>query len=94
MAREKKVQQTFAEAQEMTLEEAKAYRAALHKPVKKPLTNQQKREAFRIWWAGHKKKYTKSGRIEYALWLHLKTIGMDDPENFEAGIFNFGFKKS
>jgi hypothetical protein len=78
----------------MTLEESKAYRANLHKPVPKVLSEAQRREAFRIWWAGNKKKFGKSGKLELALWLHLKTIGMTEPKDFEAGIFNFGLKKS
>lgn len=94
MAKEKKIPQTAAQAVEMSLEEAKAFRASLHKPVKKVLSDEQKREAFRVWWAKRKKDLSKSGKVEYAVWLHLKTIGMDDPENFEAGIYNFGYKKS
>ena|ERR1700688_2173872 len=79
---------------EMSLEEARAYRASLHKPQPKVLTDAQKREAFRVFWAAHKKTYSKSKSMEKALWLHLKSIGMDSPENFEQGIFHFGFKKS
>lgn len=91
MAKEKPTPKpTALEQFEMTMEEAKAYRAALHVPKTKKLNDMQKREAFRIWWAGNKKKYGRSQFLEYALWLHLKTIGMDSPENFEKGIFNFG----
>lgn len=78
---------------EMTLEQSKAYRASLHKPVPKPLTDEQKREAFRVFWASNKKKYGKSKTLEKALWLHLKSIGMDSPEQFHDGLFNFGLKK-
>jgi hypothetical protein len=78
----------------MSLEEARAYRASLHKPTPKVLTEAQKREAFRVWWAGHKKTYSKSKVMEKALWLHLKSTGMDSPEKFEEGIFHFGIKKS
>ena len=92
MAKEKKI--PVSEQIEMSLEEAKAYRASLYKPQPKVLTDAQKREAFRIWWASQKRKYSKSRRIEQALWLHLKAIKMDDPENFEKGIFNFGLKKA
>lgn len=83
----------IAEQIEMSLEEAKAYRASLYKPQPKVLNDAQKREAFRVWWASRKRKFSKSMVIEKALWLHLKAIGMDSPENFEAGIFNFGLKK-
>lgn len=78
---------------EMTLEEAKAYRASLHKPVIKQLSDQDKKEAFRVFWAQQKKKYGKSKELEQILWLHLKAIKMDQPEQFEAGIANFGLKK-
>ena len=84
---------TVAAQVQMTLDQSKAYRAALHKPVAKVLTDAQKREAFRVWWTGHKNKYGKSGKLELALWMHLKATGMDKPEDFEAGIFNFGIKK-
>jgi hypothetical protein len=90
MAKEKKSAQTNIE---MSLEEAKSFRASLYKPSPKVFTDAQKREAFRIFWAGHKKKYNKSKAMEKALWLHLKSIGMDKPEDFEKGIFHFGFKK-
>lgn len=91
MAKEKKI--PLAEQIEMSLEEAKAYRASLYKPQPKVLSEAQRREAFRIWWISQKRKYSKSKSIEKALWLHLKSIKMDQPENFEAGIFNFGLKK-
>ena len=82
-----------AEVKEMTLEESKAYRAALHKPTPKVLTDEQKREAFRIFWTSNKEKYGKGKSIEKAIWLHLKSIKMDTPEQFAAGLKNFGFKK-
>ncbi len=84
---------TAAQSIEMTLEQSKAYRASLHVPAPKPMNEVQRREAFRVWWTSHKKKYGKSGKLELALWFHLKATGMDHPEKFEAGIFNFGLKK-
>jgi len=90
MAKEKKTAQDNIE---MTLAEAKAYRASLYKPQPKVLTDAQKREAFRIFWAANRKKYGRSKYLEYALWLHLKTIGMDSPDKFNDGLFNFGLKK-
>ncbi len=92
----KKEKLTSAQAQTMTLEEAKAYRASLYKPQPKILTEDQRREAFRVWWTGFKKKYgfgPRSKTMEKALWLHLKSIGMDNPEDFEKGLSNFGLKK-
>ena len=78
---------------EMSLEEARAYRASLYKPMPKVLNESQKREAFRIFWAANKTKYGKSKALEKALWLHLKTIGMNSPEQFSQGLANFGLTK-
>ena len=89
MAKNKDIQE-----KEMTPEEAKAYRANLYKPQEKVLREDQKREAFRIWWASNKKKYGQSKKMEQALWLHIKTMGLDNPLDFEKGVSNFGFKKS
>lgn len=91
MAREKKI--ASSDQIQMTLEEAKAYRASLYKPIPKPLNEAQKREAFRIFWVSNKSKYGRSKSLERALWLHLKTIGMNSPENFAEGLANFGLKK-
>lgn len=79
---------------EMTLEEAKAWRASLHKPSPRVLSEDEKREAFRIFWAGQKAKFGKGKALEKAIWLHLKSIGMNSPEQFEQGLANFGLKKS
>ncbi len=90
MAKEKKSSQSN---QEMSLEEARAYRASLYKPTPKVLNEEQKREAFRIFWASNKSKYGRSKSLEKALWLHLKTIGMSSPDQFAQGLDNFGLKK-
>jgi len=90
MAKEKKAQQSD---QEMSLEEAKAYRASLHKPSPKILNDVQKREAFRVFWAGNKAKYGRPKSLEKALWVHLKSTQMDSPENFAQGLQHFGLKK-
>jgi len=81
------------ENQEMTLEEAKAYRASLHKPQEKTLSDQEKRELFRLFWAKSRRKYGKSRELEQILWIHMKATGFDVPEKFEAGIDHFGLKK-
>jgi uncharacterized Zn finger protein len=91
MAKEKKM--PALEQMEMSLEEAKAYRASLHKPMPRVLNEEQKREAFRIFWTSNKAKYGKSKSLEKAIWLHLKTIGMNSPEKFADGLANFGLKK-
>lgn len=80
-------------AQEMTLEEARAYRASLYKPVEQPLTEKEKREAFRLFWAKEKYKYGKSKDMEEILWMHLKASKMEDPEKFDSGLKHFGLKK-
>ena len=56
----------------MTLEEAKAWRASLAKPASaKPLSQKQKRDAFKVYWTQNKKKYGMTGKLEHVLWLHL-----------------------
>jgi hypothetical protein len=79
--------------QEMNLEEAKAYRASLHKPVEQALNDQQKREQFRLFWATNRNKYGKEKKLEEVLWIHLKSAKFDDPKKFEEGLANFGLKK-
>lgn len=81
-----------AESQEMTQEEAKAFRAALHKPSEKPLTEKQKRNAFKTFWTQNKKKYGMTGKIEDVLWMHLQATKNDEPAKFEAGLKHFGLK--
>lgn len=78
---------------EMTLEEARAYRASLYKATIATLSLEQKREQFRIYWAQEKVKYGKSKDLEQILWLHLKASKHDDPEKFEKGLLHFGLKK-
>jgi hypothetical protein len=78
---------------EMSLKEARAYRASLYKPSPRILSEDEKREAFRIYWTTQKAKYGKGKSLEKAIWLHLKTIGMNSPEQFEQGLANFGLKK-
>lgn len=81
------------ENKEMTMEESKAFRASLYKPEEKILSEQEKRESFRLFWAQNRKKYGKSKNLESIIWLHLKTMKMDEPEKFEDGMNHFGLKK-
>jgi hypothetical protein len=81
------------EDQEMTLEEAKALRAAKHKAIPKKNTSAENREAFRMFWAQNKAKYGKEKKLENVLWVHLLAIGMDTADKFEAGIAHFGLQK-
>lgn len=80
-------------SQEMTLEEAKAWRASLAKKEEKVLSAQEKREAFRVFWAVEKAKYGKGKDLEEILWVHLKAISKDKPEQFAEGLDHFGLKK-
>jgi len=89
MAKWKKDQ---SETQEMTLEEAKAYRASLHKAVPEILSEETKKDLFRAFWAQEKSKYGKPKDLEAILWAHLKAIKHDAPELFEQGIKHFGLK--
>lgn len=81
------------EKQEMTLAEAKAWRSGLTPKGKKVLTEQEKREAFRLFWASEKYKYGKGKDLESILWLHIKASKLDQPEQFEQGLAHFGLKK-
>ena len=84
----------FAEKkEEMTLEEAKAYRASLHVPAERVLQEHEKREAFRVFWASNRTKYGKQKNLEEVLWIHLKSAKLDDPKKFEEGLAHFGLKK-
>lgn len=87
MAKEK------ASQKEMTLEQSKAYRASMYKPTAKILSEKEKRERFKLFWATEKTKYGKGRALEEILWLHLKTTKQDDPEKFEKGLAHFGLKK-
>ena len=79
--------------QEMSLEEARAFRASLHKPSEKVLSEPEKREQFRVFWAQQKRKYDKPKELEQILWVHLKAVKLDTPEKFEDGLKHFGLKK-
>ena len=81
------------QTQEMTLEEAKAFRASLYRPEAVVLSETEKREKFRIFWAAERRKYRQPRELESVLWLHLKATKLDDPSKFEAGLQHFGLKK-
>ena len=91
MAKPKKAPTT--NKMEMSLEESKAFRASLYKPQPKALSENQKREAFRIFWASQKAHYGKAKSLEHSLWLHLSTIKMNTPDKFVDGLAHFGLKK-
>lgn len=79
--------------EEMTLEEARAYRAARYAASAPILSEEQRKEKFRIFWTEEKTKYGRPKELEEILWLHLKAIKHDAPEKFEAGLKHFGLKK-
>ena len=81
------------EKKEMTLEESKAYRASLYKPEEIKLSEQEKREQFRLFWAENKYKFGKAKELEGILWLHLKAAKLDDPKDFDKGLAHFGLKE-
>lgn len=89
----RKEAEPVASEQEMSLEEARAYRASLHRPEVIQLTDAQKRDEFRKFWAQQKYKYGKSKDLEPILWAHFKATKHDDPAKFEDGIAHFGLKK-
>ena len=93
MAKYEKSEKKEEKKEEMTLEEAKAYRASLHKAVAPELNDNQKREKFRVFWASNRTKYGSKKSLEEILWIHLKAVKMDDPSKFEDGIAHFGLKK-
>lgn len=91
--KEMKKESKKSEKQEMSLAEAKAYRASLYKQAPKEWSEEEKREAFRLFWAQEKYKYGKAKDLEEIVWLHLKSSKLDKPEQFEAGLTHFGLKK-
>lgn len=91
--RDREREESKEQPKEMSLEEAKAYRAALYKPAEVVLSDQEKREKFRLFWAQEKYKYGKSKDLEQILWMHLKATKLDDPEKFEDGLKHFGLQK-
>lgn len=93
MAKNWKQEEVKQEAPEMTLEESRAYRASLHKPEVAKLSDAQKRDEFRKFWAEQKYKYGKAKDLEPILWAHFKATQHDDPAKFEDGVAHFGLKK-
>lgn len=57
------------------------------------MTEQEKKETFKAYWARSRKMFDKEKEIEEVLWAHLKAIGCDSEELFDEGIANFGLKK-
>jgi hypothetical protein len=77
----------------MSLEEAKAYRASLHKPQKLILSEVERKNRFKLFWAQNRKKFGRNKDLEPILWIHLKATGHDQPEKFEDGMAHFGLKR-
>lgn len=93
MSKEQKEEKKESKPKEMSLAEARELRKAAAKAQPKALSEQEKREMFRLYWAQEKSKYGKSKDFEQILWLHLKAMKMDAPEQFETGIKHFGLTK-
>jgi hypothetical protein len=93
MAKKDSMEKQDTVKKEMTTEEAIAYRASQYKPQAVVLTELQKREQFRLFWAKQKAQYGKPKELEEILWLHLTASKMNDPTQFEAGLKHFGLKK-
>jgi hypothetical protein len=91
MAKERK---QAAPAAEMSLEEARAYRASLVKDQPAAISDKEKRDAFKKFWAENKKHYKKASKLEEVIWLHLKAVKMDHPSKFQEGLKHFGLKKA
>ena len=89
----KNKEQPVREDEQMSLEEARAYRASLYKPSERPLQEHEKKEAFRIFWASNRRQYGKGKNLESILWTHLKAVKLDEPSKFEEGLKHFGLKK-
>ena len=79
--------------EEMSLEEAKAYRASLYTVPKVILSETDRRNKFKLFWAQARKQFGKPKDLESILWIHLKATGNDHPDNFENGIAHFGLKR-
>lgn len=92
MAKKERFEQ-MGNTEELTAEEAKAFRASLYRPEVRILSESEKREQFRVFWAKTKRKYGKTKDIEEIIWVHLKSSKMDEPEKFEEGLTHFGLKK-
>ena len=72
---------------------ARAARLAAYKPQPEEQSEQERRQAFQVFWASNRSSYGKERDMEQLLWLHLKAIKHDTQDKFEAGIENFGLKK-
>jgi hypothetical protein len=90
----KSMKQEIEKAKEMSLEEARKWRASLAKPASSlALKEEQIREAWRLYWAQEKSKWANSKDLEHIIWLHLKAVSMAAPARFEEGIKHFGLKR-
>jgi hypothetical protein len=66
---------------------------AAKKTAKSGKDKQDNYAAFQEYWAAARKSYGRDKDLEEILWPHLKAIGHDSPEKFEAGVQHFGLKK-
>ena len=85
--------QTKAENIQEKLENARQAQIAQSNQATDSLTEQEKKEAFRAYWAISRKLYNKEKDVEDILWAHLKAIDCDSEELFDEGVADFGLKK-
>lgn len=88
-----KKEQKESVMKEMSLEESKAYRASLFKPQTRILSESERRNKFKLFWAQNRKQFGKPKDLESILWIHLEATGNDQPEKFESGLAHFGLKR-
>jgi hypothetical protein len=67
-------------------------RAKLEADKPAPTSGDEHHEAFRQFFAKARHKLKLKRELENPVWLHLKAVGMANPDKFEDGLRNFGFK--
>jgi hypothetical protein len=90
--KKKQAQEQYHE-EEMTKEQAQEFRESLFESSETELSENEKREQFRIFWAQNKSKYGKTKEMENVIWLHIKSAKLNNPEDFKAGIKHFGLSE-
>lgn len=73
---------------------ARKRKVAIAKEPKVFVAETDQRESFRLYFIKLRKKLGLKRDLEEIIWTHLKAIGHDKEELFDAGIENFGYKLS
>jgi len=58
----------------------------------RPLREDEVRKEFRNYFVKIKRQLKLDPSLEGVIWLHFKAAGFDQPEKFDKGIENFGYK--